>query len=147
MARLLVDAMLGSLARFLRMAGHDARYAGDATDDELLQEAEREDRIIVTRDAELAARSEDAVLLRTKDLDRQLSAVAEALDLDLSPSMDRCSRCNAPLRAAEDAEPEYVPDDARDLKRCTRCGQYYWKGSHWESIKERLEKHREELEG
>lgn len=145
--RLLVDAMLGSLARFLRMAGHDARYAGDATDEEILRTAEDEDRVVVTRDAELASRSEDTVLLRSKDLDEQLSAVAEALDLDLSPSTQRCSRCNAPLRDAADADEEYVPDDARDLKRCTECGQYYWKGSHWERIKERLEKHREELEG
>lgn len=139
--------MLGSLARFLRMAGHDARYAGDLTDDEILEEAEREGRVVVTRDAELAVRSEDAVLLRTKDLDEQLAAVRDALDLDLAPSMDRCSRCNAPLRDASEADEGYVPDDARDLKRCTGCGQYYWKGSHWERIKERLEKHREELEG
>lgn len=144
--KFLVDDMLGSLARFLRMAGHDTMYAGDldGEDDELLQYASSENRTIVTRDVELSHRAGDAILLRTRDLDEQLEAMARR-GVELEPAMTRCSLCNSPLEEIEETaevEEEYVPEDARDLKRCTGCGQYYWRGSHWDRIEDRLRRAR-----
>jgi len=137
--------MLGSLAKWLRIAGQDAPYAADLGlgDDKMLEVAEEEKRVLVTRDVELASRAEDAVLLHSKELDEQLVATAKATGIALKPRMERCSLCNGELVEAQDPDAEYVPEDADDLMVCTECGQFYWKGSHWDRIEERFKNLRE----
>lgn len=139
--RFLVDDMLGSLARWLRILGHDAEYAGDLDggDDELLYMASDEDRTLLTRDVDLARRAEGSVLIDTKDLEGQLRTVAEECGLELEPTMERCTLCNSELAEADKAADDYVPEDAEELRRCVECGQFYWKGSHWDRIGEKLE--------
>jgi uncharacterized protein with PIN domain len=76
--RFLVDAMLGSLARRLRLLGFDAAYT-ISSDDELIGKAIRENRIIITMDTELATSSSArrvGVILLKSDLN-QLSAQLE----------------------------------------------------------------------
>ncbi|MFB6269253.1 MAG: Mut7-C RNAse domain-containing protein, partial [Halobacterium sp.] len=34
--------------------------------------------------------------------------------------------------------PDYVADDADTVWRCTDCGQYFWRGSHWTDVENRL---------
>ena len=53
----------------------------------------------------------------------------------------RCANCNGELVAVEqdDSTPEYAPDAAEiRVWRCPDCGQHFWKGSHWDSVKETL---------
>ena len=167
MARFLLDAMCGGLDAYLRMCGHDAAYALDRDaedDDEILALARREDRRVITRDRELAARADRSILLTERDPVDQLGELAAAgVDLTLAETPSRCGRCNGPLEAVESGEiaPEYVPDglvetasvdaDAdsggsaagTDLWRCRDCGQYFWKGDHWERVDETLSEVRE----
>ncbi len=51
--RFVADAHLGGLAHMLRMAGFDTLYRNDYRDREIADIAEREGRIILTRDREL----------------------------------------------------------------------------------------------
>lgn len=141
--RFLLDVMLGDLARLLRMCGHDAAYAldrGIEADDNLLDLAAREGRVPVTRDRQLAERAADSMLVASTDTDEQLHELAAA-GVALSPSPgERCGACNGELtRASAAAElPEYVSDDADTLWRCNDCGQFFWEGSHWRDVEERL---------
>ncbi|WP_327051689.1 Mut7-C RNAse domain-containing protein [Halomicrococcus gelatinilyticus] len=139
---LLLDAMLGKLARYLRMCGHDAAYVlddGVEADDDVLAMARDEDRTLVTRDAQLAGRAADAVLVETKDVEGQLRELrAAGLDLSLTEPA-RCSTCNGRLEETEGPTPEGVPDpDERRVWRCRSCGQHFWKGSHWDDVAETL---------
>lgn len=164
-SRLLLDAMLGKLTTYLRMCGYDAAYALDRSvdseghcppdsasephrdprveaDDALLALARAEDRRLVTRDAELASRADDALLLETTAVTDQLRELAAAgFDLSLTePS--RCARCNAALeRVSEDERtPEYAPAPAETaVWRCRSCEHHFWKGSHWDDVDETLE--------
>ncbi|CQH49184.1 DUF82 family protein [Halobacterium hubeiense] len=140
----LLDAMLGSLARILRMCGHDAAYCldrGIEADDAILDLAAREDRVVVTRDRELAERAPESILVESKDVDHQLRELAAA-GVDLTPTPgERCGACNGELREVErEAKvlPEYVPGDASPVWQCEDCGQYFWEGSHWTDIEKRL---------
>jgi uncharacterized protein with PIN domain len=141
--RFLLDAMLGDLARLLRMCGHDAAYALDRdveADDSLRELADREDRVLVTRDRELAAQASDSVLVTAKDTDEQLrDLAATGVDLSLSPG-ERCGACNGDLaRVSEPTDlPDYVADDVDALWRCEDCSQYFWRGSHWDDVEDRL---------
>lgn len=142
--RLYLDAMLGSLATLLRMCGYDAAYAldrGTEVDHAVRAAARAEGRLLVTRDRDLAAETAGALLLASKAVDDQLRELRDAgfaLSLD-DPA--RCSVCNAALEPvpASASTPAYAPDPAaRPVWRCSDCGQYFWRGSHWADVRERL---------
>jgi uncharacterized protein with PIN domain len=163
--RVLLDAMCGKLATYLRMCGYDAAYAldrGVEADDQVLSLAAAEDRTLFTRDRELAARVADALLLTERDVLDQLREVAAAgYPVELAAEPRRCGACNGPVERVGPAgvdvdlgdRPDYVPDDAgvspatesaldadsRPAWRCRDCGRWFWKGSHWESVASRLD--------
>jgi len=143
--KLLLDAMLGKLATYLRMCGYDAVYAldeGIEDDGEILSRARAADRTLVTRDRELAARADDSICIDSRDIDDQLRELASAgFDLHLSATPERCSECNGELTAVDPATttPGYAPDPAGTaVWRCDDCGQHFWKGSHWADVRQRL---------
>lgn len=147
--RFLVDSMLGSLSRWLRITGFDAEYRRDADDEDLLGEASASGRVLLTRDRALAARAAKrgvkALLLETEDQADQLAAVAASLKLKLDPSSSRCPKCNGALvEADKERIVEQVPEASlaafNEFWVCRDCGSVFWRGSHWEKIVSTLEK-------
>ncbi|WP_248897439.1 DUF5615 family PIN-like protein [Haloplanus halobius] len=143
MGRFLLDAMLGKLATYLRMCGHDAAYAldrGVEADDAVHDLARREERTLLTRDADLASRTDDAILLSERSVGAQLDELRAAdVSLTLPETPTRCGRCNGPLDPVDDSTPAYAPDPSETaVYRCRDCGQYFWKGSHWDDVRRRL---------
>ena len=138
--RLLLDVMLGKLATYLRMCGYDTLYAqeeGVEADDATRRLAEREGRTLVTRDRQLAAQTDGAVLLTTREVDDQLRELAErGFAIELPDEPKRCSVCNGRVdRLGEsDPRPEHAPDGIVPIWQCRECGQHFWKGSHWERV-------------
>ena len=56
--RFVVDGMLGKLARWLRMLGHEVDYDPGLNDSSLLDLTERKGAVLLTRDEELHNRAE-----------------------------------------------------------------------------------------
>jgi uncharacterized protein len=145
--RLLVDAMLGRLARWLRLMGYDAAYWRDGSDEALIAAAKAEDRLIITRDHALAGRrGVRALLITAETLDEQLAEAQSTLGGDPKP-FTRCSECNGalvdlPHAAARDLVPPYVWQTQAQFRRCTDCDRIYWKGTHWPALHGRLEQDR-----
>jgi len=145
MRRFLCDAMLGTLATYLRMCGYDTAYALDCgleADDALLEWARSEDRTLVTRSQRLADRAEDAIHVAAHEPLEQVRELREAgLEVSLPAEPTRCSRCNGRLvGAVDEPRPDYAPPPTeRPAWRCVDCGQFYWRGSHWEDVGERLD--------
>lgn len=141
--RFLCDHMLGSLARWLRFLGYDTVYPEPQRDADLLDLAEREGRILVTRDRDLARRAPNAFLVESVDLEEQLRAVTAAFDLDARASLTRCSVCNGVLKPVPHSEvADRVPPGIRERQtefwRCAGCGRIYWPGSHHVRLVERI---------
>lgn len=141
MTRVLCDAMLGKLATYLRMCGYDAAYALDRDVDDpeaVLTWARDEDRTLLTRNATLADRAPDAIHLAAHDPAAQLAELVDAgLDLALPAEPRRCSQCNGSVTRAggDEPRPEYAPStDEGPAWRCEACGQFYWRGSHWDDL-------------
>ncbi|WML68105.1 MAG: hypothetical protein METHP_01686 [Methanoregula sp. SKADARSKE-2] len=142
--------MLGTLTRYLRFMGYDTRSANELKpgnsreDTELLELAEREDRILLTRDAELARRGEKrAVLVKGRDVMAQVDQLTGLGLVKPRLRLTRCSICNSELQDATPREIEgadYAPWDRNGLHFYwgPHCGKLYWNGSHGRGLLERI---------
>ena len=146
--RFILDGMLGSLARWLRILGYDTLYYVDRDDDELRDEALKTGRILVTRDSELVQRSRKngtpVLLIQSDETLTQLKEITETYDLDVTPKNTRCPRCNGLLESVEktilkDAVPDESYNAFDEFWRCMECDAVYWQGSHWVQILDSLE--------
>ena len=143
MTKFLVDRMLGQTAKWLRLLGVDAEYAPKGDDKKLKDIAKKEDRIILTRDKELS-KYEYALYIEERDIELILDKILEKYDLDIEPLI-RCSLCNSKIESIDKKEiekdvPEGVYKRNEEFWICNKCGQIYWKGSHWDKIMEKIEK-------
>jgi len=144
--RFLADAMLGRLARWLRLLGFDTAYDAAIADAEIARRAIEEDRIVVTRDRALPEewRLPRVVVLRAESLAEQLRELSRALPLRDGRAFSRCTHCNAPLedvaveRVAAQLPPRVVARE-RAFRRCSACGRVYWEGSHVARIRRVLD--------
>ncbi len=140
------DAMLGTLARWLRFAGFDTSYDPDLPDPVLAAAARREGRWLLTRDRRLAAGAGPRViLLRHGDLASQVGELRGRLALVADPgrAFTRCSRCNGALEPVEaaavaDRVPPYVAAHAGRFVLCPGCRRIYWPGTHAQRISDRI---------
>ncbi|MFQ5610608.1 MAG: Mut7-C RNAse domain-containing protein [Anaerolineae bacterium] len=140
----IADAMLGSLARWLRLLGYDTLYNPQASDAELVRQARAEGRILLTRDRPLAARrGVKTLLIESQVLDEQLRQVIAACRLRPDPDRRRCAVCNGSLIQAAPSEvegrvPPYVLKTQTHFRECAACGRIYWPGTHWAGMQARL---------
>jgi hypothetical protein len=145
-SRFVADAMLGRLARWLRLLGFDVAYERDISDGRLVARSRRERRMILTRDEGILRRSRvRAVFIKSDQWRRQLRQLGQDLGLRYNPSRfySRCSLCNAPLRRVAKAAvrrrvPPVVYAQQSRFWRCRRCRKIYWIGSHWNLFRRAL---------
>jgi uncharacterized protein with PIN domain len=123
--RFLVDLMLMRLGRWLRLLGQDVGNPDGGSDDELLLQAKKESRTIITRDKRLfracRAASAKGLLIRSSKISDQLLEMAKAgVPLRLDPQ--RCTLCNGLLEEME----------MLGMRRwqCRACKKLYWEGGH-----------------
>ncbi len=142
------DVHLGKLARFLRIAGFDTAYRNEWADVELVETAVAERRIILTCDRRLLMRSAvtHGYLVREREARAQLTEVLEHFDLwSAVQAFSRCPVCNDAVEPApkDDVVQELPPGMAAtydEFWRCTGCGQVYWRGAHYPSLRELVER-------
>lgn len=140
----LVDAMLGKLVTYLRMCGYDTRYALDdglEADDALRARTQSTNRTLLTRDRELASRTDNAILLESRDIKDQLAELHDhGIRIELPTRPERCSVCNGRLSQLDDAHhPDHAPNGIPHVWQCRDCDQCFWKGSHWERVQKTTE--------
>ena len=139
-----VDHMLGSLARWLRMLGYDSHYDKILSDNEIIGFARKEKRKILTRDRELAERG-GGFYISSTELEEQLVAVAKEFSLSYELDRMRCSVCNGTLQkidadSIKDKVPQRSFENAKEFWRCDSCRKVYWDGTHWKGIMDRFER-------
>lgn len=141
------DAMLGRLAKALRMLGFDVVYRPDIADGELKMVALREKRVVLTRDHEVAETRlpVDVLFVESDHVEEQLRQTVDALGLRPSAELfTRCLVCNVAVEDAaredvRDDVPPYVYETQRRFARCPSCGRVYWAATHVERAREWLD--------
>jgi hypothetical protein len=146
----IVDRMLGTLCRYLRLMGYDAlsanslREGNNREDTLLLNLAGRTGRYLLTRDRDLARRGgERALLIRADEVLAQVRELVERGLIDPELRLNRCSICNELLRPAtehEIAAATYAPRNRVEYRFswCRKCRKLYWLGSHGQSLEKRI---------
>lgn len=144
--RFVCDVHLGTLARYLRLAGFDTVWRNDLDDAELAGISARDKRVLLTRDRGLLQRRivQHGVFVRDDNPRSQFAQVCRRLDLrTLVRPFGRCARCNgrlAPVAKARIAH-HLAPKTRRYYQRfwqCDSCGQIYWRGGHYDHIRHLL---------
>jgi uncharacterized protein with PIN domain len=145
-SKFVADAMLGSVARKLRIFGFDTLYFDEGSDDSLLAIAKRERRVLLTSDKQLFTRTQSAgfraLLVEGRtDRARLLSIQRQGgpgMSLRLGGGLQsRCAVCNGGLEqiGKRDAPAQEIPPKVlvrhRLFYRCAACSRLYWHGKHW----------------
>lgn len=139
------DAMLGKLARFLRMLGYDTLYRMSEPVLEMLVVAAKEGRVVLSRAKNVCdlanAMGIQSILLTETDIVKQLRQLKEQLNLEFTcpPSPARCSVCNGTLERVSKEKliqllPQKTAQQYNEFWRCKKCSKIYWFGSHWKDI-------------
>ena len=155
--KFVLDGMLGKLARWLRMLGHDVKYSNSSDDAQLLAMAKKEQRILLTRDFELyqhaTAKGVDAFYMEGQTEAERLAELAGRFDVELEIDMatSRCPKCNTRVKPVSKEEVEGKVEKSTfehysEFWKCPKCGQIYWQGAHWTKIRKTLKEAAETLE-
>ena len=138
------------------MLGHDVNYFRSTDDKELVEMAQQEKRVLLTRDHELVQRAAglgvEAFLVEATDEGDKLAVLAArfGFKLEIDLRVSRCPKCNAPIEAVGKEEVADVVPEATfryydEFWKCVGCGKVYWQGAHWKRIEKTLEEARSRL--
>lgn len=139
------DKMLGRLARWLRIVGHDVIYGPHLSGYGLIRAARREGRPILTRDRSIAKKKPpDYLLIESDQFREQLKQVIGAYGLNsLKDAFTRCVECNTVLQpiskgSVEEKVPPYVFATQERFSFCQKCRRIYWPATHHQKMLEEL---------
>ena len=147
--RFAADAMLGRLARWLRVLGFDTSYDTELADPVLVRIANEEGRILLTRDRHLLRELQPLRVheVRQDEPLDQLRDLVTALELPAPAELFiRCMLCNIALPPPLDDEQadRLLPPGVRGIpgpvRRCPVCGRVYWHGSHVRRMRDALQR-------
>ena len=137
---------LGRLAKWLCILGYDTIYYDKDDKSQLIIISLRDKRVILTRDSKMSRFTGVRMFRITEDdVKKQLAQVVKELDLHTEEDKTflRCVDCNELLvdikkNKVEDRVPPYVFKTQKEFKMCPACNKIFWKGTHWQLVKEFL---------
>lgn len=153
----LVDAMLGKLAKKLRLLGYDTIYSSNKDDDELIQIAKTEKRILITKDVQLVKKcikkQVETIELTGLDEIEQFIQINERVNLGklfIKGFNSRCTMCNGVLEIIEkkyvqNSIPIGVLENTEKFWKCKNCKKIYWEGTHITNLQKFMAKLNDKL--
>ena len=143
----MADAMLGKIARKLRMFGFDTIYDPNIDDTDILDSSKNKGRIVLTSDRMLFKRCKKRginTILTYKETEiENLVTIFSSLNIKSINSQIVpyfCTSCNGLLDTIIDENlikygiPVRLLHSNKLFYKCTNCRKIYWRGSHMEQI-------------
>ena len=153
----LADAMLGNIARKLRLFGFDCKYFATIKDDQLLSIAKNDNRILVTKDHEIVnvckKQNIPVIELCSQDEIRQIVEICKKISLSkckIDMIGIRCAICNGAVQSIDkekiiDRIPVKVAQNTQQFWSCDSCNHIYWKGTHIRNLQKFTDEINEKL--
>ncbi len=144
----LVDAMLGNIAKKLRVLGFDSGYFSNIDDSTLIEKAKNENRTIISRDRHLierARKNEISSVYITKENEiEQFLEILKITNIQLdkiSGDSARCTKCNSLTSKISKLElenkiPQGVLENNEKFWKCDDCDQIYCEVTHIKNLQE-----------
>ena len=144
----LVDAMLGNIAKKLRLFGFDSEYFSDIDDSKLLEKAKNENRVLISRDRLLVNRAKkngisSIYIAAENEIDQflEILAITHLQVGEISGNVARCTKCNSSTSQIdklkiENKIPQGVLEHNDKFWKCDKCDQIYWEGTHIKKLQE-----------
>ena len=135
--------MLGKVARWLRLLGHDTLLFRREPVGLIIGLSAAEGRVLLTRDHRMATRKGigRVLVLDRSEPGEQLGEVAKAHGLVIDPERvgTRCLECNKALETVTKEEiadlvPPFVLASQERFRRCSACNRVFWQGTHVEQM-------------
>ncbi len=144
----LCDAMLGGLARWLRVAGYDAEFEYGIDDRDLVARARQTGRMLLSSDGPMFERNIiKNGMIRALYIPQQLNKIEQLAfvlrELRLPLRDPRCMACGGELLEVPRHEvmgeaPPLAYRNCDRFWRCARCRRLLWRGTHWQKVVRRL---------
>ena len=167
--KFVADPNLGKLAKWLRVLGFDTTYYRSADKLGLIQLAQSEERLILTRDRWIRQKAESqrdlkCCFIHDDRLADQLDQIIKMVEMAGSAEtqtgergspiwkpFSRCIECNLELNdlskeSVEGKVPDFVFSRNQRFSQCPRCGKIFWNGTHSKDMMERIRTRLDELE-
>ena len=146
--KFIADCMLGKLAKWLKILGFDTLFFSRIGDDELLSIAQKENRVLLTRDTGLLERAHGhtTLFINSEEYTTQVRQVLDRFCLrdEVSP-YSRCIECNLTLKnisrsKAKNLVTPFVYESNQAFSLCPRCGRLFWRGTHHKDMENKISK-------
>jgi len=144
--RFFVDAMLGNIAKKLRLMGYDSMYFSDIDDDELIHLAKKYERIIISRDEDLIRKSIKygikSILTKNSTEIDQIRDIIKKTNLKIikiNGDRARCPNCNSKTQSIDKKNilqkiSIKVLEYNDRFWECKSCNQIFWEGTHIKNL-------------
>ncbi len=141
-----VDAMLGNIAKKLRLMGYDSKYFSDIDDDELIQSAKKDERIIISKDEDLIRKSKkygmQSIFVKNTEEIEQFRDIIKKINLkiiEINGDRARCPNCNSKTIVVDKKNilqkiPSKVLEYNDKFWECKSCNQIFWEGTHIKNL-------------
>ena len=144
--RFIADVNVLKLGRLMILMGFDVACSTAFSDDAIADIAETESRIVLTRDTVLLKRKKIAFARRIRShlpYEQVLEVIAFFGLQQLTAFFSRCTACNRQLvRVEKNDIIDLLEPRTRqyffDFLQCPGCGKIFWKGSHYDAMKNRF---------
>ena len=152
-----VDAMLGNIAKKLRLIGYDSKYFSDIDDKKLIDIARNENRIIISKDDELIKKTQKLKLrsihiIKNEEIEQFIEIITRVnlKRIQINGNTARCPKYNSLTESIDKNNiNEKIPQGVFNLNdifwKCKCCNQLYWEGTHIKNLQEFVGKINERL--
>ena len=145
--KFVADVHLGKLVKYLRLLGFDTVYDKDLDDNKIIDISISDHRIILTRDLGILKNKKNThgYWIRCTDPQKQVYEVVDKFSLkNLFKPFSRCLECNSMVIdiPKDEISDRLLPKTRKYYKKfqvCPECQRIYWKGSHYEKMKQFVE--------
>lgn len=143
--KFIADCMLGKLSRWMRILGFDVIFMKD--DDEIILEtAEKERRIILTKDTRIGSRRLKGKIyfVENEDWIKQLKEVLDKFSLwEKIEPFTRCPDCGTPLKIVMKERvkylvPSFIYNQKESFSFCKKCEKVFWEGTHIDDMEKKV---------